>query len=80
MMNPKKRIGEVESRPLEELMGIGQGRGIPCPGCHGPGEWCVAYTRPKSGFILRVRKCRRCGHRQVTREFPAGQAPDSEAK
>lgn len=28
----------------------------------------VVYTRPRRGYILRVRACRHCGRRIVTRE------------
>jgi DNA-directed RNA polymerase subunit RPC12/RpoP len=44
-------------------------RGLRCPKC-GCGHLPVRYTRQQSGHIMRVRKCRHCGHRVVTRERP----------
>lgn len=44
-------------------------RGLACPRC-GCGHLFVVYTRGKPGHILRVRQCRHCGRRMVTRERP----------
>ena len=40
---------------------------IVCPKC-GCKHLPVVYTRPRAGHILRVRACRHCGKRVVTRE------------
>jgi len=53
-----KAIGEV--KPTEPT-------GLRCPRC-GCGHLPVVYTRPRRGFILRVRRCRHCGRRIATRE------------
>ncbi|TVQ33892.1 MAG: hypothetical protein EA376_01270 [Phycisphaeraceae bacterium] len=42
-------------------------RGVVCPSC-GCAHLPVQYTRRRSGFIMRVRQCRHCGRRIVTRE------------
>jgi|JRYL01.1.fsa_nt_gb DNA-directed RNA polymerase subunit RPC12/RpoP len=44
-------------------------RGLRCPKC-GCGHLPVRYTRQQNGHIMRVRRCRHCGHRVVTRERP----------
>lgn len=42
-------------------------KGLTCPRC-GCRHLFVVYTRGKPGHILRVRECRHCGRRLVTRE------------
>jgi len=42
-------------------------RGLECRGC-GCGDLRVLYTRYRAGSIVRVRACRHCGRRLVTRE------------
>jgi len=42
-------------------------RGLECRGC-GCRELRVLYTRYRAGSIVRVRACRHCGRRLVTRE------------
>ena len=42
-------------------------RGLVCRRC-GCRHFDVVYTRPREGFILRLRECRNCGRRIVTRE------------
>ena len=44
-------------------------RGLACTQC-GCRHLPVNYTRQRRGFILRVRECRNCGKRMVTRERP----------
>jgi hypothetical protein len=41
--------------------------GLACSKC-GCQHLLVVYTRPREGCILRVRSCRHCGRRIVTRE------------
>jgi transcriptional regulator NrdR family protein len=41
--------------------------GLVCPKC-GCRHFAVVYTRPRVGYIMRVRSCRHCGKRVVTRE------------
>ena len=41
--------------------------GLECPDC-GCAHLPVHYTRKRNGHILRVRLCRHCGRRIVTRE------------
>lgn len=38
-----------------------------CPSCHCE-HLPVQYTRHQLGHIMRVRKCRHCGRRVITRE------------
>ena len=42
-------------------------RGLECRGC-GCRDLRVLYTRYRAGVIVRVRSCRHCGRRLVTRE------------
>ena len=42
-------------------------RGLECRGC-GCRDLRVLYTRYRAGSIVRVRACRHCGRRLVTRE------------
>ncbi len=44
-------------------------RGLICPRC-GCRHLLVHYTRPRVGYILRVRLCRHCGRKMATRERP----------
>jgi len=41
--------------------------GLRCRACGCP-HLPVLYTRRKPGHILRVRRCRHCGRRMITRE------------
>ncbi len=41
--------------------------GLICPKC-GCRHLFVVYTRPRAGHILRLRSCRHCGKRLLTRE------------
>ena len=42
-------------------------RGVICPRC-GCRHSYVVYTRHRHGYTLRLRECRACGRRWVTRE------------
>ena len=42
-------------------------RGLECRAC-GCRHFEVLYTRPRPGGIMRVRRCRHCGKRLMTRE------------
>ena len=42
-------------------------KGLVCPKC-GCRHLLVVYTRPKLEHVLRVRACRHCGKRMMTRE------------
>ena len=44
-------------------------RGLECRAC-GCRHFEVLYTRPRPGGIMRVRQCRHCGRRMITREVP----------
>jgi hypothetical protein len=44
-------------------------KGILCRGCGGS-HMSVSYTRPRRNQIMRVRVCRFCGKRHITREKP----------
>ena len=46
---------------------IEQAKGLACPRC-GCRHLFVVYTRAKPGHIFRVRSCRHCGRRLITRE------------
>ena len=48
--------------------------GIECPKC-GCRHFHVIYTRPKPGAIVRLRECRHCGRRLLTREQAPGVPP-----
>jgi transcription elongation factor Elf1 len=50
-------------------------RGLECPRC-GCGHFRVVYTRPKVRAILRIRECRYCGRRILTREQQLSAPPD----
>jgi len=41
--------------------------GIACPGCGCP-HLPVQYTRHRFGHTVRIRRCRHCGRRVITRE------------
>ncbi len=41
--------------------------GLVCRKC-GCRHFYTVYTRPKPGCVLRLKECRHCGHRMVTRE------------
>jgi len=45
----------------------GDVRGLECRHC-GCRHFHTIYTRPKQGYILRLKECRYCGHRMTTRE------------
>ena len=42
-------------------------RGLECRKCRCK-HFDVIYTRPKTGQIVRLRQCRNCGKRVITRE------------
>lgn len=45
-----------------------RGKGLECRKC-GCRDFHVLYTRPQfGGYIMRVRECRHCGKRLLTRE------------
>ena len=55
------------------------GCGLECPNC-GCKHLPVYYTRHRPGYVMRVRRCRHCGRRMLTKErdrpapiVPAGQ-------
>ena len=41
--------------------------GLECPKC-GCRHFRVIYTRPRKGHIVRLKECRYCGRRVLTRE------------
>jgi transcriptional regulator NrdR family protein len=45
--------------------------GIECPRC-GCRHFRVVYTRPRNNAIVRLRECRHCGRRVLTREQSVG--------
>ena len=51
---------------LSDLQGKGE-QGLVCRQC-GCRHFYTVYTRPKPGRILRLKECRHCGRRMVTRE------------
>ncbi len=57
----QQAVANTASAPAEEQVGL------VCPKC-GCQHLPVYYSRPKKGYILRVRACRHCGRRVVTRE------------
>jgi transcription elongation factor Elf1 len=46
-------------------------RGIECLRC-GCRHFWVVYTRPRNNVIVRLRECRHCGKRLLTREQSVG--------
>jgi transcriptional regulator NrdR family protein len=48
--------------------------GIECPKC-GCRHFRVVYTRPQPKAIIRLRECRHCGRRLLTREQVPGVTP-----
>ena len=54
------RQGDAAESPAER-------RGLECRAC-GCRHFEVLYTRPRPGGIMRVRQCRHCGKRLMTRE------------
>jgi len=56
------RVGERKAWPPEQDQ-----RGLECRNC-GCRHFEVLYTRQRPGSIMRVRQCRHCGKRLVTRE------------
>jgi len=57
-------VGERKVWPPEQDQ-----RGLVCRHC-GCQHFEVLYTRQRPGSIMRVRRCRHCGKRLVTREAP----------
>jgi hypothetical protein len=53
---------------LSDLQNREEG-GLTCRhcGCH---HFETVYTRPKEGCVVRLKACRHCGHRMLTRERP----------
>lgn len=41
--------------------------GLVCRQC-GCRHFYTIYTRPKAGYVMRLKRCRHCGRRMVTRE------------
>ncbi len=58
-----QRRGNAASQPPPPAEPIG----VECPDC-GCRHLPVYYTRARRGFILRIRHCRNCGRRVITRE------------
>ena len=54
---PEPSVSAPQPKPL----------GLECRAC-GCRHFEVLYTRPRPGGIMRVRQCRHCGKRLVTRE------------
>ena len=68
-MDEQRTATPAAQRPrLSEMQSEVQG-GLVCRqcGCH---HFEVLYTRQRPGSIVRVRRCRHCGKRMVTRETP----------
>ena len=57
---------EPAARTATEMLTTEQ-RGLECRAC-GCRHFEVLYTRPRPGGIMRVRQCRHCGKRLMTRE------------
>ena len=55
-----------------EATAVHRPAGFECRGC-GCHHFRVVYTRPTERGITRVRACRHCGRRIVTREVMAGE-------
>jgi DNA-directed RNA polymerase subunit RPC12/RpoP len=64
MSDPKERPS------LEELRDPAEGNGLVCPKCNCT-NFAVNYTRRKKNSIVRLRVCRNCGSKLLTRETPA---------
>lgn len=58
---------EQPSKPVVRDKPIRDDLGLACPSC-GCRHLPVWYTRPKPGYVLRVRHCRHCGRKMTTRE------------
>jgi len=41
---------------------------MPCPHCQAATRVTDSRLQPQSGYVRRIRRCRRCGHRMVTWE------------
>ena len=68
-MDESKTVSPADQRPrLSQMQGEAQG-GLVCRQC-GCRHFEVLYTRRRPGSIMRVRQCRHCGKRMVTREVP----------
>ena len=69
-MNQNGATSPSAKRPrLSEMQGAAQG-GLVCRQC-GCRHFEVLYTRRRPDSVKRVRQCRSCGKRLVTREVPA---------
>lgn len=62
------KIG-LRNGPAPEILGAGGG--LECRSC-GCRHFLVVYTRPTDRSITRVRACRHCGRRIITRETLVG--------
>ena len=70
----------ADTRPGETSQGKAKPKpalGLTCWKCGGH-DFCVAYTRPRAGRIVRSRRCLNCGKRMITWERPAGGLPAPE--
>ena len=63
-MKPEDRPTAAELR--------GESLGLECPHC-GCCAFRVYYTRPKYGWVLRVKVCRHCGEKMQTEERRRGE-------
>jgi len=59
------------SESMKQAEAVEVPKGLICRGC-GCGHFDVFYTRSTAHGITRMRVCRHCGRRMVTREAPVG--------
>jgi hypothetical protein len=57
----------LPTRQADAVASPAEQRGLECRAC-GCRHFEVLYTRPRPGGIMRVRQCRHCGKRLMTRE------------
>ena len=68
-MDESRTVSPAAHRPrLSQMQAEAQG-GLVCRQC-GCRHFEVLYTRPRPDSVKRVRQCRNCGKRLVTREVP----------
>lgn len=60
----------LSKKNIEKTEGGYTEYGIHCPGCDGV-RWNVHKTKNKTGHIMRIRICEKCGYRLLTHEAPA---------
>ena len=70
---PPAEPGPPKRRSLQDVYDAAHGgeKGIRCPHCNCL-QFEVARTVAQEGRIMRERRCRNCGRRLATYEYPAG--------